>query len=147
MVASNKNQIPGHIYRTLWTQKLQGKLDFFGRGFKEIEKKEYALNDYMFSVAIENNGFGMASENYFTEKLIDCFATGTIPIYFGCSNIETFFNPDGVIQLDYTFDPSSLTEDLYYSKMDAIKENFERCHQYYPGEDYMYVNYLKDMGL
>lgn len=147
MIASNKADVPGHIYRLHWVHKLQGKVDLFGRGFKEVKNKEEALEDYMFSVAIENNGFGMASENYFTEKLLDCFATGTIPIYFGCSNIERFFNPDGVIKLDHTFDPSLLTEDLYYSKMDAIKENFEKCQFYIMGEDVIYQNYLKDMGL
>ena len=122
-------------------------MDFFGRGFKEIENKEEALEDYMFSVAIENNGFGMAAENYFTEKLLDCFATGTIPIYFGCSNIERFFNPDGVIRLDYNFDPSKLTEDLYNSKLDAVRENFELCKKYAIGEDYIYNNYLKEILL
>jgi hypothetical protein len=145
MVASNKAEVAGHVYRLYWVEKLRGKVDFFGRGFQEIENKEEALDDYMFSVAIENNGFGMAAENYFTEKLLDCFATGTIPIYFGCSNIERFFNPEGVIKLDHTFDPAMLTPELYKSKIDAVKENFEKCLQYGVGEDFIYTNHLKEM--
>ena len=47
-----------------------------GRGDMELKEKEDGLCDYMFSVAIEN------SNQYFSEKLLDCFLTGTIPIYY-----------------------------------------------------------------
>ena len=144
MVSSNKTMVGGHLYRLYWVERLRDKVDLYGKGFKEIESKEEGLNDYMFSVAIENNGFGMSAENYFTEKLLDCFATGTIPVYFGGSNIEKYFNPDGIIQLDYTFDPDKLTPELYESKMDAIKENFERCGDYAIMEDFFYQKYLKE---
>ena len=43
----------------------------------------------MFSVCIENDVY----DTYFTEKILDCFATGTIPIYKGTKNklvIQTF---------------------------------------------------------
>ena len=78
----------------------------------------------MFSIAVENAVY----DTYFTEKLTDCFATGTIPVFYGSKKvIKKYFNPDGVIFLDDNFDISTLTEDLYYSKMDAIKDNFERA--------------------
>jgi len=143
MVASAKKMCPGHDYRHLWVEKLRHKLDFFGRGWEGIEpirSKEEALNDYMFSVAMENCSF----PNYFTEKLGDCLATGTIPIYWGCPNLGDFFNTDGIIMLDHTFDPAKLTEDLYYSKLDAIKENFEEIKKYECIEDYMHERYLKE---
>lgn len=143
MIASNKADVAGHVYRLQWVDRLKGKIPLFGRGFNPINKKEEALNDFMFSVAIENCGYGMNLKNYFTEKLLDCFATGTIPIYFGCSNIEKFFNPEGVIKLDHSFDPNKLTPDLYYSKMEAIKENFERCQDYEVMEDFIFKNYIK----
>ena len=144
MISSNKAMVAGHVYRLQWVEKLQGKLDLFGRGFTELDNKEDGLNDYMFSVAIENCGYGMTQKNYFTEKLLDCFATGTIPVYFGCSNIEDYFNPHGVITLDHTFDPASLTPELYESKRSAIEENFERCLDYEVMEDFIYQNYLKE---
>ena len=37
---------------------------------------------------------------------------------------------------------NNLTPDFYYERMDAIKENFERCKQYKSIEDYIYLNYL-----
>ena len=47
----------------------------------------------MFNVAIENT----QQENYFTEKLLGCFETLTIPIYMGCPNIGDYFDTRGMI--------------------------------------------------
>jgi hypothetical protein len=46
----------------------------------------------MFGVAIEN----VSHRGWFTEKILDCFLLKTIPIYWGCSNIEDYFNPKGI---------------------------------------------------
>ena len=54
----------------------------------------------MFSIAIENASY----ETYFTEKLLDCFATGTIPVYYGAPDIGDYFNKDGIIDLSEEFD-------------------------------------------
>ena len=75
----------------------------------------------MFSVAIENASY----ESYFTEKIQDCFATATIPIYYGSPDIGKFFNPKGIITLTDDLDFSTLTADLYYDRIDAVKENLE----------------------
>jgi hypothetical protein len=138
MICSNKLMCNGHQYRLSWAQKLQGKVDFYGRGFDEIQSKEEGLKDYMFSVAIENASY----ESYFTEKIQDCFATGTIPIYYGSPDIGKFFNPDGIISLTEDFDISSLTPDLYYAKIDAVKENLEIVKNFLINEDYIYKTYL-----
>lgn len=139
MIASNKRMCEGHMKRLSFVDKFRGKLDFYGRGFNEISCKEDGLRDYMFSVAIENAVY----DTYFTEKLTDCFACGTIPIFYGCRGVTKYFNEDGIIFLDDDFDLSTLTEDLYYSKMDAIKDNFERSINFPVAEDYLYETYLK----
>ena len=90
----------------------------------------------MFSVAIENGQY----ETYFTEKLLDCFATGTIPVYLGAPDIGEHFNKDGIIDLTEEFDVS---EEIYHSKMDAIKDNLERAKEMEVLEDYLYLRYLK----
>ena len=84
--------------------------------------KEEALRDYMFSITIENDAYN----NYFTEKITDCFANGTIPVYWGSPNIGEYFNEDGIILLTEDFDINSLTKELYDSKIDTVKENYER---------------------
>lgn len=141
MICSNKLMCTGHQHRLSWAQKFQGKVDFYGRGFNEIQSKEEGLVDYMFSVAIENASY----ETYFTEKIQDCFSTGTIPVYYGSPNIGKFFNPDGIINLNDNFDISSLTPDLYYDKLDAVKENLEIVKDFSINEDYIYKTYLQEL--
>ena len=139
MIASNKRMCEGHARRLQFVDKFRDKLDFYGRGFNEISCKEDGLRDYMFSVGIENAVYN----TYFTEKLTDCFACGTIPIFYGCKGVTEYFNEDGIIFLDDDFDLSMLTKDLYYSKMDVIKDNFERSINFPVAEDYLYLNYFK----
>ena len=52
-----------------------------------------SLRDYRFNIVFEN----YQSDFYFTEKLLNCFATGTVPIYRGARKLDTFFDTDGVI--------------------------------------------------
>jgi len=144
MISSNKAMVPGHLYRLYWAEKLKNQVDMFGRGFNEIDSKEEGLNEYMFSVAIENCGFGMTSKNYFTEKILDCFATGTIPVYFGCSNIPDYFNPDGVIELNDSLDLAKLDRAEYEKRFEAVKDNFDLCLEYEVMEDYIFTHHLKD---
>jgi hypothetical protein len=136
MISSNKRMCEGHLKRLEWVEKIGNQVDLYGRGFNEIAEKEEGLCDYMFSVAIENGQY----ETYFTEKLLDCFATGTIPVYLGAPDIDKHFNMDGVIVLSDEFDVS---EDIYYSKMDAIKDNLERAKEMEILEDFIFVRYLK----
>jgi hypothetical protein len=103
----------------------------------EIENKEDGLKDYMFSISIENDTY----DTYFTEKILDCFATGTIPIYKGTKKIVEHFNSEGIIFLD-DINIDKLSPELYYSYMDAIKDNFERVKKLYTLDDWIYNKYL-----
>jgi len=140
MVSSNKGVTSGQRLRLKFISENKGKFDIFGRGFNEIKIKDEGIIDYMFSVAIENSKY----DDYFTEKILDCFASGTIPIYYGTDNISNYFNLNGIIKLDdLNFD--DLTPDLYYSKIDFIKENFEKVLEIEVLEDYIYKNYLSEL--
>jgi hypothetical protein len=140
MISSTKNFCQGHQYRLDWVSKLQKDLDLYGRGFREISYKEEALRDYMFSIVIENDSY----ETYFTEKILDCFACGTIPIYHGSPDISTFFNKDGIIILKDNFSIKDLNQDLYYSKIEAIKDNFNKISNIIYPEDELFEKYLKE---
>ena len=122
MISSNKAMIPGH--KETWSSLKSSKIKLICMvvDSNDISCKEEGLKDYMFSIAVENAVY----DTYFTEKLTDCFATGTIPIFYGCRGVTEYFNEDGIIFLDDDFDVSTLTEELYYSKMDAIKDNYQR---------------------
>jgi len=137
MITSNKQMCNGHRYRLEIANKLKSKLDLFGRGINNITLKEEGLNDYAFSIAMEND----MVDSYFTEKVLDCFATGTIPIYHGTKKITDYFNTDGIIFLD-ELNIDDLNMDLYYSKLDAVKENFEKVLSMETSEDNIYLKYL-----
>lgn len=79
IIASGKRETDGHRLRHQAIEALKGKVDVYGRGYNPIEDKLEALRDYKFSIVIENE----QTPGFFTEKLIDCFMTGTIPIYWG----------------------------------------------------------------
>jgi hypothetical protein len=117
-----------NIYNNL---KHTNTVDFFGSGSDNpIEFKITALKDYMFSIVIENS----IEDCYFTEKLLDCFLTGTIPIYCGHKNISKFFDTNGILFFNEEADlPSileTLTESLYASMKDSINTNFHLAHKY-----------------
>ena len=56
---------------------------------RRIENKVKFLNQYKFSIAMENS----EGDGYITEKIIDSFISGTIPIYYGGYLVEEFINP------------------------------------------------------
>lgn len=92
--------------------------------------KAEVFGDSMFSIAIENT----SHNGYFTEKIVDCFLLRTIPLYWGCSNIEHFFNKEGIIKFenvdDLIYITNNLSEDLYISKKDIIEENYQLALSY-----------------
>lgn len=138
MISSNKTMCEGHLSRLKWVEKLRDRVDLYGRGFNEIEFKEEGLCDYMFSVAIENGQY----ETYYTEKLLDCFATGTIPVYLGAPDIGNHFNMDGIIVLEDDSTLDKLTPELYHSKIDAVKDNLERTKKAEILEDFIWEKYF-----
>jgi hypothetical protein len=128
LIASPKKYAFGHALRHSLAEKWKDNVDLYGgvMGSKRVGSTTWdkleALKDYRFSIIIENDKY----ETYYTEKLTDCFATGTIPVYWGAPDIETHFNKDGIITLTGDFDINSLTEELYNSKLNSVIDNFNR---------------------
>lgn len=143
MIASNKQQTVGQILRHQVVNKYKSQIDLYGRTYNPIPHKIEALRDYRFSITIEN-----AQQNYyFTEKLIDCFRTGTIPIYWGCPDIGEIFDTEGMIifnNLDELTDIlPQLTPEFYESKLEAIQTNFEKANNYLMAENYIWENIIQ----
>ena len=139
IIASSKRDAPGHQFRHIVIETFKEHLDVFGGGYNPIPEKGIGLNDYMFSFAIEN----INVDGYFTEKITDCFATGTIPVYWGDPTISHHFLEEGIVRINDDFDILSLTKDLYMSKLTFVQENFRRAMEFPCSEDYMYLTYLK----
>jgi hypothetical protein len=83
-----------------------------------------------YQIVVENGSF----DYYFTEKIIDCFVTGVIPIYWGCSNIGSFYNKGGIIQVHNADDIidviNNLSPNFYKEHLNIINENYNLALEY-----------------
>lgn len=89
-IASNLDHLKGHQRRLDFINELKQhfpKIDFFGKGDHFLPDKMDGLLPYRYSIAIENT----SANDYFTEKINDCFLSYTVPIYYGCKNISKYF--------------------------------------------------------
>ena len=69
------------------------KIDIGGKRYSNIgrpiiNKREF-LSSYKFSIAMENS----EGNGYITEKIVDSFLAGTIPIYYGDYMVDEYINP------------------------------------------------------
>ena len=140
-IASSKNHTAlGNYRNNLMRWALSNdNIDCYGKHVRPIDKKEDGLADYRFSIAIEN----YRCPGYFTEKILDCFATGTIPIYIGDPDIGKKFNDKGIIKLTENFDWSILTPELYDKLKFAVEENYNKMLEMDILDDWIYKKYLK----
>lgn len=132
LVSSNKKMCVLHEARIKLAFDLQDKIDCMGtyNGGKFVGNADI-YGEYRFSVAFEN----YISDYWFTEKICNCFAWNTVPIYYGARQIGEFFNTDGIIQVksvaeigrvvDYLLTDDN-AEREYNSRLDAIKDNRQR---------------------
>lgn len=139
LLASSKNFMHGHSVRH--DIKARGlTVDYFGFGEGDhYENKHNALKDYRFSVVVENT----KQDYYFTEKIIDAFVTGTVPIYWGCPSIGKFFNTEGMIIFD-TIDElmrivPALTVADYIKRLPAIRQNYALAMDLVSPDDRMFA--------
>ena len=136
IISSNKTFLTGHKLRHEVISKIP-KLDVYGRGYKEIPTKLDGLKDYKFSIAIENDKV----DYYFTEKIIDCFITGTIPIYWGCPSIGNFFDINGILTFNTIDELNDIINNLdneYEKRFESVKTNFELSKKYLIADDIIY---------
>jgi hypothetical protein len=139
IIASAKKDYMGQRLRHEVVSKFGDRIEgVFGRGYKPLDNKIEGLKDFRYSIVIEN----CKTDYYFTEKLIDCFVTGTVPIYWGCPDIGRFFDQEGIIIFNSADDLEKLFENLsaedYASRLSAIKNNFEAAKTYTVTEDYIF---------
>jgi len=135
MFCSPKRMTEGHVYRHNVARLVLDKgFDVFGGAHgtprtvgdprNPWNTKLDGIKDYMFNIVIENGVY----DSYSTEKLTDCFATGTIPVYWGTRQIPKIFDPEGIIWLQIGQECDlleSLSPELYANKRKAISNNLE----------------------
>lgn len=147
-IYSDKTWNLGHRLRHNFVNFLKEKsyeIDYYGSGSeKPIQFKIEGLKDYRFSIVMENS----VLDDYFTEKILDCFLTGTIPLYWGTKNIVNYFDENGVVFLPssnewgFDFDKSleiisNLNEEFYLERLDSVIKNFNKAQEYIHPENFI----------
>lgn len=139
-VTSDATQKEGHRLRMDFKDFLQQNFafDLFGRGFSPIDDKFEGIFPYKYSIAIEN----YSCDDYWTEKITDCFLSWTLPIYYGAKNITRYFPEESMLLIDPNRPEYSLQQikeamaaDYYESHLDYIKEARELIlnkYQFFP---------------
>lgn len=125
-ITSNYALLDGHRRRLAFLEKLRGVVEFdlFGRGFQPIDDKWEALAPYRYSIAFENT----IAPHYFTEKLMDCFVSHTLPLYYGAPDIAKFFPEKALVKIDpddpHVFDRvhEIISSDLWAERLPHILE-------------------------
>jgi hypothetical protein len=103
IMVSHKSYTPGHKYRHAlvnYILKYRLPIDIWGNGTKIYKQRFPESNNiygdfksmaemcenYTFTIAIENT----SHDHYFTEKIVNPLIYNTIPLYWGCKNIEEY---------------------------------------------------------
>lgn len=141
LIVGKKDKTEGHQLRHAAAQKFSD-LHLYGQPYTPwLENKHPALDAYCFSVVIENT----REDYWFTEKLIDCLAVGTIPIYWGCPDIGRFVDPRGLLTFSDLDELENILAELsfeQYAKMRPYAHfNLQRAREYRCAEDWIYRQY------
>ena len=126
------SSLPGHHVRrnvskyiSLNSQKFPFLMDYYDPSHR-IHDKGVIFDGRQFSIIIENH----ARDGYITEKLLDCVARRTVPIYRGAPDLKEHFNPKGIITFqtidDLNHEMSLLNEETYNIMLPYVEENFEK---------------------
>lgn len=152
MLIGSKMSTDGHCIRHDIADMIQEQdypVDFYGvRGTPvnySQETKLQVLEDYCFSIVTET----CREDNLFTEWLLDCFAVGTVPIYWGCPNVYQFFDVRGILQFDTLDRLQKILLGLSFKKwverLSSTYVNLVKMREYAVTEDWMYLNVLREM--
>mmetsp|Transcript_141515 Transcript_141515/g.394353 ORF Transcript_141515/g.394353 Transcript_141515/m.394353 type:complete len:291 (-) Transcript_141515:31-903(-) len=132
----SKRRTQGHQLRhEVWdardeiSSKMQIDTDFLEGGVSRQERNRQFL--YQFVLVVENS----RHLNYFTEKLLDAMLGRCVPVYWGCENLEAFFDVAGVIEVRGGLDAiveacQRLSEGEYAARAGAVERNFKLATRY-----------------
>jgi len=135
-LTSNKSFTSGHkfrqdIFNFLDSHDFDGEYEIFIHKSPPRIDKEIIFNNAKFSIVIENG----QEDDYFSEKLIECLSTKTIPIYRGCPTISQYFDMGGFLTfntLEELIDVIvNLPSDFYENNINLVEKNYELSKQYW----------------
>lgn len=108
IICSKKLSTPGHAKRLHFAKAIKKyyghEIDFYGNGICHVDDKLDALQNYRFSIVIENSN----TAHYFSEKFTDCVIAGAYPLYYGCPNLDHYFPKNSFVRINIEDTKSSI---------------------------------------
>lgn len=147
MVSSDKELCNLHRIRKQLAFELKGHplvdtMGTFDGGAFVDTKTIYA--PYKFSIVVEN----YIDDYWFTEKICNCFANKTIPLYLGSPKIYKFFNPQGIMSFQpqglkdwLEYQTPEILENKYNRRLEAIEDNYQRVRKFENFETWFFKEY------
>ena len=131
IIASEQNHLPGHRLRHQIIREIvigenkHQDMAVLGRSYRPFKDKKDGLLPYRFSIVIEN----CQEDDYFSEKLADSFACKTVPIYWGCPNIDYYFDTNGMIIFNTIDELKTILNKLKYDDYQKFIPSLEKNRQ------------------
>jgi len=94
------------------------------------ESKLIKMNEYKFNLCFENCYSSFWSVDYITEKIVDCFKAKTIPIYYGCYNIEEWIPKELYIDIRDFSNIDLLTKYLKTIQKEQFEDMTEKAFEF-----------------
>lgn len=86
--------------------KVLNNLGYRCPGFHDNKEYHTFINQYKFMICFESTSM----TNYITEKLLNAYTCGTIPIYWGCPNLGDYVNLDSILYLKADYSKADVNE-------------------------------------
>ena len=116
MIVGNPEGLRVNLYDSISAYK---QVDGYGNMFnRPLQKSKFdLLKDYKFSLCPENSIY----DGYVTEKLLDAYAGGTVPIYSGDLSVADDFNYKAFLNYQETKKMTSFINDIKSHEESIIK--------------------------
>ncbi|MBP5361909.1 MAG: hypothetical protein J6Y71_02610 [Ruminococcus sp.] len=145
MICGTKRMCPIHRERMKIADVIEDQVDILGDYKGERCTIDEAYSEYKFAVVIEN----YLDDWWFTEKILNAFSHKTVPIYYGARYIGAFFDEKGIIRVRKLWDIPKIIDILYesglekeyYSRSNAIMNNYQAVQKYRDFEDLFFKKY------
>lgn len=163
IVVINGNHNPASAYRELYSKRIEAmvslakfdSIDLYGRGWKrwwsrdsmwlpywlnrrtlmsiykgECASKYETMQHYTFALCFEN----MSMKGYITEKIFDCFYAGTIPLYWGATDISDLIPREAYIDVGKYVSFEKMYEEVVLMSEIEIQEMREAARSFLKSE-------------
>lgn len=131
IMASQKAWLKGQKLRHKVIKHCEENIDSVLLAPFSTEERSLMLECSRYSIIIENT----REDFYFTEKILDCFLMGVIPVYWGCPSMSQFFDTQGIISFKNLRGLKKILKNIsevdYLSRIDAVKRNYELALAHY----------------